>query len=156
MLICPACGSKILKSKNNCPNCNAYYYVFDNKIFPENPVEKILTLYQDLMTKKLSRELNKRVPFVINRKGVTYRYEVARIKQLIKEADYDIDILAKAIQVLFDSHKHSFRFNGSIGSLIPSISVGLAIARSIVEEERKKQERQEKLSSIDKLWDNAL
>ena len=142
MPICPECGkeSKKLIDKS-CPECNIFLYEYEKRWYIRNPIKEMMNAYSGWMTAKLSADKDYEVVHRFKTKGLTYKYEVARTKQLFKEAGYDLEIALAAITLLFWDKKYSWRINGSMQDLVPMFHVAVTIVKAKIVYKKALKER---------------
>lgn len=141
---CPFCQQEVKKTP--CKFCNRNFHIFKDKegvvvTYQKSPLIEIASHFEKLMTNKLSEEHNRRIPFRIKRKGITWRSELSWAKNLLREVDYDLDLLLEVMDYLTTNKKFSWAINSSISNYMKSLNVGIAIIKSKREKEAKEQER---------------
>jgi hypothetical protein len=139
---CPHCGKDICKlNYKECIECGKTIVEFEGYYFKSSPIIAILEHFEKLVSRHLSKETNEKIIFRVKRKGLMWRYECARAKQLLAEADYDLDLLLETLTYLSESNKYSWRFKDTLGAVLPMINAGISIIKSKRDREALKEEK---------------
>lgn len=142
MSLCPHCTAPIYKtSYGECPSCNKNVVEFEDHYYKSSPVVTVLEHFEKLVSANMSKENNTDVVFRIKRKGLMWRYECARAKQLLREVNYDLDFLLEVLTFLAQHKNYSWRFKDSIASILPMLNAGVSIIRSKREKEKAREDR---------------
>lgn len=141
MPICPYCNkeSKTLHSKF-CPKCDRLLYEYEGNWYTSNPILAMMDKYSERMSILMSASKPFDVKFRFKTKSLMYKTEIARTKQLFKEAGLDIDVALEAIDLAF--YEFSWRMNGNMADLVPVFPACVARAKAKVEYEREQLEKQ--------------
>jgi hypothetical protein len=142
MSTCPYCKAPIYKiSYGECPSCNKNVVEFEGHYYKTSPTVTVVEHFEKLVSDNMSKENNTDIVFRIKRKGLMWRYECARAKQLIREVNYNLDFLLEVLTFLAQHKNYSWRFKDSLASVLPMLNAGVSIIRAKREKEKVKEAR---------------
>lgn len=148
MPICPACKEESgRRTDGACPKCGTPVMLHDGHWFlegPDSPVEKILMHFEDHKTTALRRKKGSgAMRFVIPRNHPLFKKEMEIASKYLAAADYDLDLVLKSLDVLFEDPDYAWRTWGdSLSTMWDSFITAMSIARGILEQEEEKVQRQ--------------
>lgn len=141
MPICHYCKVSSKKLEHGfCPYCGKKLYEYLDKWYPANPIKLMMDYYAFKMSEKLSVNKPFDVNFRFKTKSLMYKAEIARTKQLFKEAEFDIEVAIDAISLAF--YDHGWRMNGNMADLVPVFPACVARAKAKIEHEREQEQKQ--------------
>jgi len=142
MSICPECKGEFRQRKDEaCPGCGIGIILYRSHWFSKkegNPTTKILQLWEKLMSIRLKKQ------FFIPEKTGRYQAELVHARNLLQLADWDLDLVKRAINILFNDEKFLWKTYSSLLQMWNDAPVAFTIARTQRKAEEKEIRRQEK------------
>jgi len=84
----------------------------------------------------------KRVNYVISTKGSRYQRELVTAERLLEAADWDLDLVRDAIDILFDDLQFNFKNRTSLIGIEQDYGLALAIATATREADEEQAEKE--------------
>lgn len=145
MAVCPSCGTQQERRVNGrCPRCLAQVDIYKGhwvRTGKESPPEEIVRHFERRVSTRLSAGREVPVVFSIPRKGMRIKRERLAAERLLKQADYDIDLVLAALDILFYNQKFSWKSRDSLIYADIDFTSALAIARADREERLRMEEK---------------
>lgn len=146
MPICPECKQDFRqRSQGACPGCGTEVSVYNGVWFRTEegaPTVAVIKHLEKRISDKHSVGRPKRVNYVISTKGSRYQRELVTAERLLEAADWDLDLVRDAIDILFDDLQFNFKNRTSLIGIEQDYGLALAIATATREADEEQAEKE--------------
>lgn len=152
MPVCPVCHQSATNRKfGTCPNCGISLTVIDCHWIAlrddKKPGEVILNHFYRLVSDRESKTYDLAIPLIpVARRAARYKREIRFAYSLLKEADYDLDLVLCAITQLFKNNRFAWKLFSSLLQIGHDFSLALLLEKARQEKEYAQQQQELKLA----------
>ena len=134
---CPACHTEQARRVSGaCPKCYTPVEVYAGHWFRKgtgSPSLAVLRYFEKLVSDQLSSGRPNKVLFSIPPFGARYKRELVVAERLLMLANWDIDLVKAALDVLFTDHRYAWKTRNTMLYIEAEFNTALAIARANLE-----------------------